>query len=226
MSSNKIFQNVIDVTWRSDLAYAIGLIASDGHLSKDLHRIGMHSKDLEMINLFKKALQVKNKIGRNARGGEKEKKYFYTSFKSKQFYSFLQNIGITPVKSKTIQSVEIPNEFFADFVRGFFDGDGTFWTHWDKRWPNSYVYHVAFYSASKPFIEWLQNKMQILYQVKGLIKKGAGVYEIRYAKGDSRKIFQKMYYKDDLLFLSRKYSKMKGVLDFDAHLKHSIRTPR
>jgi hypothetical protein len=226
MGSNKILINVIDTTWRSELAYVIGLIASDGYLAKTVKEIGITSKEIEMVNLFQKALSIKNKIGRSARGGETEKKYYYARFKSKQFYSFLNSIGITTRKSKTIQSVEVPDNFFSDFLRGLFDGDGTFWTFWDTRWPNAFGYHICFYSASKSFMKWLQIRLHNLYSVNGHIKRGDGVFEIRYAKRDSKKLFEVMYHKSNILFLERKYRKIKDALDFDLQIKQNAHTPR
>ena len=221
MRSERVLRNIIDTTWRSDFAYVIGMIASDGYLYKDVTRIGIQSKDREMTELFRKALLIENKIGRKARGGEQEKRYYYVEFKSRQFYDFLKNLGITPAKSKTIQSVTVPDMYFSDFLRGLFDGDGTFWSHWDKRWPNSFVFHIAFYSASKPFMEWLLKRLSLLYGVKGFIKKGAGVFEIRYGKGDSRVLFEKMYYSKDILFLNRKYQKILEALDLDRKIKQN-----
>ncbi len=223
MSSNRILRNMVDVTWRSDLAYIVGLIASDGHLRKDVPRIGITSKDLEIIELFKKVLSIKNPWTRHARGEEPKREYYYLSFKSRQFYDFLISIGITPAKSKTIRKVDIPDEFFPDFLRGLFDGDGTFWTHWDKRWPNSFVFHFAFYSASRTFIEWIYKHLHQLYQTNGHLKKGDGVYEVRYAKGDSKKLFEIMYYKKDILCLTRKYLKIKDALDFDTKIKQNAK---
>lgn len=203
------------VCWTSELAYIIGLIASDGYLAKQTNRIGIVSKDLEIIDIFRNVLIINNKMMIKARGGEKEKKYMYLEWKDKNFYNFLLAIGLTPAKSKTIQRVDIPDKFFKDFLRGFFDGDGTFWTAWDRRWPNSFVFHIALYSGSRVFMEWMRQKLTTLYGVKGYIKRGAGVFEVRYAKGDSRKLFETMYYQKDLLFLSRKYLKIKEALAFD-----------
>lgn len=179
-----------------------------------------------MIELFRKALFIENKVSKRARGGEKEKKYLYLEFKDKGFYQFLLRLGITPAKSKTIQSVDIPDQFFADFLRGVFDGDGTFWSTWDKRWPNSFVYYLGISSASLSFLQWFKQRLTDLYGVKGYIAPGKGAYTIRYVKGDSRTLFKVMYYSDDLLFLDRKYNKIKTALDFDSQIKQTSRTPR
>lgn len=205
----------VKIQWSSDFAYAIGLLASDGYLSKDKRHIWFGSKDLELMRKFKKALGIKNKIGKHARGGEKEKRYFYVHFGDIIFYQFLNSLGITATKSKTITKVNVPEEFFSDFLRGLFDGDGTFYSFHDKRWPNSYGFKTSFASASLEFIEWLKIRLTQLYGVKGYIHKGKGVYNLEYVKGDSKKIFQAMYYKNDLLFFSKKYNKVKNALEKD-----------
>ncbi len=83
--------------------------------------------------------------------------------------------------------MDVPDEFFADFLRGLFDGDGTFYTYWDTRWPRSFVYKISFASASSDFIIWFKDRLTQLYRVKGYICKGDGVLNIQYTKGDSEK---------------------------------------
>lgn len=213
-------QNKVNIKWSPDFAYAIGLLASDGYLSKDGRHIGIKSKDLEMVNNFRKALGIKNKIGRGVRGYETVKKYFYVQFGDIIFYRFLNGIGLTVAKSRTIRKVNVPYNFFGDFLRGLFDGDGTFYSSWDRRWPNSFVFQIAFCSASFDFILWLKDSLAKFYGVKGFIREGSRVYNLRYVKGDTRKLFSKMYHKNKALFLSRKYIKIKNALKKDAGLAH------
>ncbi len=203
-----------ELTWTENIAYAIGLITSDGYLAAR-HCIRLGSKDLEQIENFKIALSLKNRIGKNARGGETEKKYFYVAFKNKSFYNFLLKIGLTPAKSRTIREVLVPNNVFPDFLRGLFDGDGTFYTFQDKRWPNSFGFKLSFASASPDFILWLKNRLSDLYNVKGYLHKGAGVINLEYTKSDTRILNNIMYYNHELLSLTRKYLKVKTALDKD-----------
>jgi len=215
-------QRKVNIRWSRNFAYAIGLLATDGNLSKDKRHISLKSAEEEMIENFKNALQLNNKITKSARGGEKTKKYLNVYFGDIVFYAFLNKIGITSAKSKTIKNVRIPDKFFADFLRGVFDGDGTFYTFWDKRWPNSFGFQIAFASASFNFMKWLKNKLAQNYKVKGFICRGKRVFNLRYVKGDSEKIFNIMYYKKDAsLFLKRKYLKIKIALDKNKKLKHN-----
>ena len=112
-------------------------------------------------------------------------------------------------------------------MRGLFDGDGTFYTFWDTRWPNSFGFQISFASASKDFIEWLKVKNSTLFGVKGFIRKGKAVYNLRYVKGDTRKLFKTMYYDKHLLFLTRKREKMVKSFKKDEAIakKRKRRTP-
>ena len=203
----------VKIKWGPDFAYAIGVIASDGYLNPDQKHIWISSAEEEMLLNFKQALRSTNKIGRYARGGEKEKRYFYFTFEDKIFYKFLNSIGITSAKSKTIKMVVVPDKYFGDFLRGLFDGDGSFYTFQDKRWPSSFGYQISFASASYDFVIWLKEKLTKLYGIKGFIRPGAGVFVIRYVKRDSIKLFLEMYKnKNKVLFLRRKYDKMNTVL--------------
>ncbi|MDO8632953.1 MAG: LAGLIDADG family homing endonuclease [Candidatus Wildermuthbacteria bacterium] len=208
-------QEKIDITWSSNFAYAIGLITSDGCVSKDQRHITFVSKDLELAEKFKKALALTNRFIMSGRGGETTKLYYTVRFGDKVFYQFLATIGLTSAKSKTIKSVMVPKYYFPDFLRGLFDGDGTFYTFWDKRWPNSFGFKLSFASASKDFIGWLKIELSRLYGVTGCFHKGAGVINLEYTKGDTKKLFNTMYYKTRLLFLNRKYRKIKTAFQMD-----------
>src|SRR3989344_5775322 len=218
-----ILQRKVKTEWGPNLAYAIGLITSDGNLSLDGRHMSLTSGEIEMVQNFKSALNLKNAIGKYAGGkGRINKKYFYIHFGDKVFYQFLNTIGLTSAKSKTIKSVSIPDDYFSDFIRGLFDGDGTFYTFQDKRWPNSYGYQISFASASSNFIVWLKDQLRTFYGVRGFIRLGAGVYNLRYVKNDSIKLFFTMYKKDrgPMLLLKRKYDKITNVLSKDRLFKN------
>ena len=212
-------QQKIKIEWLSSFAYGVGLMTSDGNLNSDGRHLSFKSAENELIEKFKTSFKLTNKITRSARGGEPEKRYLNVFFGDVVFYRFLNSIGITKAKSKTIKAVTIPDLHFADFLRGLFDGDGTFYTSWDKRWPSSFVFQIAFASASLEFIRWLKARLTHLYGVKGIICKGAGVFNLRYVKGDTRKLYAVMYHHENLLYLTRKYRKIRDAFQKDDALK-------
>src|SRR3990167_535268 len=48
--------------WSNKLAYAVGLITTDGNLSKDGRHINLTSKDVEQIQNLANILKLKNKV--------------------------------------------------------------------------------------------------------------------------------------------------------------------
>ena len=54
------------------------------------------------------------------------------------------------------------------------------------------------------------------YGVKGYAHKGAGVWNLEYVKGDTKKLFSIMYYPREILYLKRKYRKIRNAIEKDA----------
>ncbi len=206
-------QNKVNIHWSSAFAYAIGLITTDGNLSKDGRHLNMTSKDISQIHLFKKCLCLKNKIGRKAREKSKIKKYFQVQFGDKNFYAFLLSIGLMPNKSKIISSLKIPSIYFADFLRGCIDGDGciNIFNHPESQYPQL---RIRLCSASLKFLKWIKN--QITEQIKitnGWIENKYGnVYVLVYGKSDSIKLLKFIYYNKVKYYLYRKYKIAKQFL--------------
>ncbi|PIT92750.1 MAG: hypothetical protein COU08_00800 [Candidatus Harrisonbacteria bacterium CG10_big_fil_rev_8_21_14_0_10_42_17] len=141
--------NVI-IKWSPNFAYVIGLLATDGCLSKNGRHIDFTSKDKEQVETFKQCLGLSSKIGRKKSDSNEAKKYFRIQFSDVLFHRWLVSIGLTPNKSKTISELKIPDKYFFDFLRGCFDGDGSMYAYWDPRWHSSYVFYLQIASAS-PF---------------------------------------------------------------------------
>ncbi len=115
----------VQITWNANFAYVLGIIAADGNLSPDGRHINITSKDYELVLKCKKSLGLKNKIGRKARGGSINKKYSVLQFGDIVFYNFLIKISFTPNKSRTLSKIQLPQQYFRDFLRGCIDGDGS-----------------------------------------------------------------------------------------------------
>lgn len=208
----------VSTNWSSNLAYIIGLITTDGCLSKDGRHIDFTSKDIQLIRTFKKYLGLRVKIGYKI-SGYSGKWCPRIQFGDVNFYNFLLEIGLTPAKSKTLNSLKIPEKYFFDFLRGCFDGDGSIYAYWDKRWHSSYMYYSSFVSASPDYLKWLQNQIFYLAKIKGHISKGGRSHQLKFAKSESKILFNKIYHSNNIPLLKRKYSKFKNFLNID--LKHN-----
>lgn len=204
----------MEMRWNSGLAYAIGLLTTDGSLSKDGRHIELTSKDIDQIKTFAALLKLNNKISKKFAGGKKRQFSYRIQFGSVKLYKFLLKIGLVPNKSKVLGELNVPDKYFADFLRGCFDGDGYTYSYWDKRWKNSFMLYTGFVSASKRFLFWLQTGIKRFYGIVGAIKfERNSTFSLKFAKRESLIILDKMYYRKDLPCLGRKYSKIKLALD-------------
>lgn len=202
----------VDTTWRLELAYVVGLIAADGSLSKDGRHINFTSKDLQLIKTFQRCLNLEDvKIGKKYGSKDKNRVYYQVQFGDVLFYDWLLSKGLFSNKSTTLASLEIPDQFFFDFVRGEWDGDGTIICCEDKRWVNSYVVSIGFASGSISFLKWLQKEISARLQTTGHFHQGKRVFQLRYARRDSKKLFNAMFYKRELPHLKRKFAKAQKI---------------
>jgi hypothetical protein len=198
--------------WNRKLAYAIGLIATDGNLSKDGRHVVFVSKDLPLVKLFRKILALKNKISVKTSGFSKGRgKYYFIQFGDVKFYRDLFSLGLAPNKSKTIGKLLILDRYFADFLRGHLDGDGTIRTYDDSRFPRSRRLYVTFMSASKKHVTWLRSRIKSLYGISGKIRPERRVWILVYAKNESKTLLKRLYHKKELPCLDRKRNL---ILDF------------
>jgi hypothetical protein len=201
--------------WSADTAYGVGLIASDGCLQRNGRHVDLTSKDFEQLLNFSKALGRDMKIGRKTSGSGKFG--YRIQFSDVAYYDFLLAAGLTPAKSKTLGPLTIPDEFYADFLRGLFDGDGSTYGYMDPRWRSSFMFYILFVSASQLFIEYIRqtNVRLVNGLTRGAIHDAHGVISLSYAKADSHRLFQFMYYNDSCLSLTRKKLKLLSFIRKD-----------
>ncbi len=210
-------KNSISTEWSANLAYTVGLIATDGCLYNDQRHMSLTTKDLEQAENFKKCLGLQVKIGYKSSGHTKEKKYCHVQFGNVLFYEFLVSIGLTMAKTKTMGAIDIPDEYFFDFLRGLLDGDGCFYSYWDPRWKSSHMFYTCFTSASKAHIDWLRSRIAQLLNVNGNYSSSGKtpMHTIKYAKRESLELIKKMYYSHDVVCLSRKKLKIDKALEVE-----------
>lgn len=205
-------KKIINETWSANLAYAIGLIATDGCLSSDGLLVDLTSKDREQLLNFSKCVGVDFNIGNkwNKKGDE----CLRIQFKNRIFYDFLLSVGLTPKKSLTMGKLKISDKYFFDFLRGCFDGDGCFYSYWDPRWRSSHMFYLEFASASLKHLLWLQEEIKKRVNVIGHItgRKKKVFFQLKYAKKEALEVIKKMYYTPRVVCLSRKRLKIEKAL--------------
>jgi len=207
-----------DFQWTPELAYVVGLLTTDGNLSKDGRHLTMRSSDLQLLKTFKGCLGLPCKIVQSRNERWTKKPCYRIQFSNVQFYRWLLKIGLFPAKTYTIGALNIPDEYFRDFLRGHLDGDGQVWTYKD-RWNTfknpKYVYTrlwTRLLSASKTHIQWLREGITRLIDIKGHVwerkisrpNQTTSIWEVKFAKKDSIKLLSWLYYSPNVPCLIRK----------------------
>ena len=114
-----------------------------------------------------------------------------------------------------LKSKKIKKKYFFDFLRGFFDGDGSSYSYWDRRWKSSFMFYVSFTSASKDFINWIRREIEDRLNIKGHLTHSNTknyCYQIKYAKYEGVKLVEAMYTDKRCVCLSRKKLKINESL--------------
>lgn len=207
--------------WSQETAYVVGLIATDGNLSRNGRSLSITSKDLDLLETVRACLDLRTRMS-PAKGGYGTTCY-RVQWSDRCFYRWLVGIGLTPAKSLTLGPLAIPDEYFDDFFRGCIDGDGCIFLYTDLYHTTKdtrYVYerlYVSLVSASRPFLEWIQTTVHRLVGVSGTIntkreQDRRPISVLRYAKAESIRVIGWMYYAPDVPCLARKRVKAERFL--------------
>lgn len=120
----------------------------------------------------------------------------------------IRKLGFWIHKTHGLAIPFIPDRFLADFVRGYFDGDGNIW-HGQKGEGGAkrrYALLLAFTSCSRRFLTHLQDRLADMLGVTGsLFRTKKASYRLQFSTSDSLKIYSFMYNGlTSTLFLGRK----------------------
>jgi len=206
------------LAWSPAFAYIVGLIASDGNLQSNSNEVRLASTDRELVEYYCRGLELRpHDISATAWGDpnavevhmrlENRPPYkiqYHIIFSDHIYRARLEAIGLTPNKSNTLGPLQIPDEYFRDFLRGEFDGDGCWSAYGPKR---KYLLGI-FTSGSRIYLEWLHATIQSLAGLKARIN---GI-NLRFEGNQAEQLGDFMYYTPQLPCLSRKRMKWEGLI--------------
>lgn len=193
--------------WTAEVAYAVGLLATDGNLSPSGRHVSLTSTDREQLETFLKCVKRTAHVGTN-RGG-----LGTTSLRVQigdvGLYRWLLSIGLHPRKSLTLGAISVPDEVFAHFVRGHLDGDGSILDATYDGTGNAIgrryrTLLVRFVSASPAHIDWLSQRIRALFGVSGSVTRTRGVYRLTFTKRASATLLPLLYAGENVPCLARK----------------------
>lgn len=189
----------------SDMAYVLGFIAADGSISKDSNRIkiGLSAKDIKQLELIKKLMKISHPIKNYTNADNFEiAELTWTCHKHK---IDLAKYGVIPKKTYTFKfPINLSKEYWADFIRGYFDGDGCI-TGIEPEWKIC-SYRIDILEKINTFFEENGIKPSIIHK-----RKGQELYDLRYAsKNDLIKIYNLLYYNESVPCMLRKRKKFES----------------
>jgi len=153
----------LPLAWSDDMAYIVGLTATDGCLVTGRRAINFKSGDRPLVETYLRLLGRKNRV--KSQPTETGGVAFYTQFHDSALYEWFRSVGLTPRKSLTIGGLEVPHDFFMPVARGLLDGDGTLLNkvyRADTGRRNDYYWEyliTRFLSASRAHLAWVQSEI-------------------------------------------------------------------
>lgn len=169
--------------WSDEMAYLVGLTATDGCLITGRHQINFKSQDRQLVELYIRLLGRTNKIvtERTSTGGTA----YHVQFGDASWYRWLLSVGLSPRKSLTLASLDVPDQYLFPALRGLLDGDGSiinkvYRADTGRRTDYYWEYLLTrFHSASKPHLEWIGRRVASLTGLNGYLQ------EVRRRKPDA-----------------------------------------
>jgi len=191
-------------TWSPQMAYVLGLIITDGCISRT-GTVSLSMNDRELLEKVKKIMGSEHKI----EASKHQKGLYYYHFSREKLVKDLEKLCVVPRKSLIVKFPEVPKAYLPDFIRGVFDGDGS--VFFEKR-SSFFPLRTNFVSGSKDFMEGLEKRLEsigmparTIYRQK---TKNAWSYKFVYSHRDSIKLFNILYKNaQNGLFLERKYKR-------------------
>jgi len=215
---HQLNDNFLD-SWNATMAYVLGFWFADGYMRHEKsYRIAFSSNDYDLIVAIRSALNSDHPLRQTRSKKSRKDTYSFVVFSKRMFFR-LSTIGGQRRKSRKMIFPTIPNKFLADFIRGYFDGDGSvFYT----TYLHSKIHRMRtelrsnFTSGSPMFLEELNS---VLMKQIGLGNKKicpfneGGSWKFGYGTGETKKLLNFMYYPGYPIGLKRKAAFLEKVVD-------------
>ena len=188
------------------MAYVLGFWFADGYMRKEKsYRIVFSSNDSEILQQIRRVLGSSHPLHQ-----QKNDQTWQLVIHSKYMYEKLSQLGGIRKKSLIMDFPDIPSKYLKDFIRGYFDGDGSvFYINYLSTKNNKPHRELRsnFTSGSRKFLEKL---MKILNKEIGITIKKLSNYsqdhslKLGYGTQDTQTLLKFIYYPNFPIGLKRK----------------------
>lgn len=195
-ATNKVNHDYFDNIDTPEKSYWIGMLMADGyvHNKRGYVELSLHHNDKDMIEKFKNDLNSDRKI--NCYNNKCSIK-----ISSRKLINDLKKYGI--IQRKSGKEIFPDINFKSDFLRGFFDGDGSVGISKKQKW-------FRFISSSYIIIDQINNfliKKGISSKNISKLNSKTPIYSIHYSSYFDCINLYKLIYENSTLFMKRKKEK-------------------
>ena len=208
MSTFRVVNKDFFKEWSEEMAYILGYWFADGCIwsGGGHYNFSITSNDYNHLKLIRDTIKSNHKLYKR-----KTDKSYKLDIRCKEIYNDIIKLGGTERKSLTAKFPNVPKEYVRHFIRGYFDGDGSF----TLRNNEPYITFIGTY-------EFLTNLVnQLLYN--GVIKKvtNNNTYRVYYNAEFAREILKYMYDNSNIL-LNRKFKLYEKSMSWNRRRKLRI----
>jgi len=204
--------------WSPVMAYVLGFWFADGYMRIDKsYRIAFFSADIDILEQIRGVLESSHPIRPH------QDNCWHIILHSKKMYADLTSLGGKKRKSRTIKFPYTPSKLLRDFIRGYFDGDGSvFFVNYirTKDHRNTKELRTNFTSGSKMFLEQLNlilnKKLDLSLKKLGIYNNGSSL-KLGFGMKDSETLLRYMYYDNFPIGMKRKADFIAKIPEYQKH---------
>lgn len=207
-----------------NMAYILGFLASDGHVSKNTNHIiiDLKANDEEILYKIKEELSFAGPIEHytNNQGCNVSR----IRICSKTIKQDLAYYGVVPQKTYKLEPPQfLDAQYYNSYIRGYFDGDGCI-SITDNQHRTWYIC-----GAKKNVMAWIQNELLNRYGIishlttaSHKLSNGDPFYYLTIYKTRTLLYLYNVLYSPNSLRLNRKYQIFKQFYDIESKRLHSL----
>lgn len=202
-------------------AYLLGYIYADGCIYYNKRfKLTSSEENIEALQILKQELKAEREITDHIKGKgsyAEGKPGYEFCFTNSKICNDLKQLGVKENKTFTIEfptKEQLPEEFERHFIRGYFDGNGSIYSVFNKKW-GKYEYTVSFSAGSKNILIGIQQRISLLTGSKANIYpyKNRNAFDYKIGGANNLEKIYHYFYDDAELFLGRKKAKFDEFME-------------
>ncbi len=217
----KIDETIFEKIDSPNKAYLLGLLYSDGTMYKNRKQVRLKLTDVDLLETVNKFLNYDKPLLYYKRAQPQHKDFAQIIICNEKIYDDLINLGCIRNKSynKTFPEFMKTNPFLFDFIRGYFDGNGSIYLFEKSNKRQGEVKIVSTLNFATELFNIFKN-LNIVCYVDRDKRTDERIGQFRIRKASEIIKFSNLIYKDLLtkIFLDRKFIKFKELKTYYDHL--------